>query len=145
MKGNAVSENACVSQSFWSAAASCNVPARACSLCTLIYSKMSVACRPTHSRVSCSPPCTQHKGTSAAVGLFPKKAKQRGLVSVLSIGQSEKHLQITLEAFHVLTGGPGRVQAPKQAMDCLSPKWTQGVAVSHRKAMVQASSKWCND
>lgn len=111
--------------------------------CSHSLQNVSVTCRPARSCVSCSPPCTQHKGTSAAVGLCLKKAKQRGLVSILHTDQSEQHLQITSEAFNVLTGGPERVQAPEQAMD--SPKWAQGVAVSHWKAVIQSSSKWCND
>lgn len=60
-----------------------------------------------------------------------------------STDQFEQCLEIISEAFHVLTGGPGRVQTPTQAKD--NPEWTQGVAVSPRKAMIQSSLKWYND
>lgn len=47
---------------------------------------------------------------------MPEESKAERLVSILPTGHSKQCLQIISEAFHVLTGGLGRVQTPKQAM-----------------------------
>ena len=107
--------------------------------CSHSLQNVSVTCRLVRFCVSCSLPRTQHKGS----GSTPEESKAERLVSVLPTGQSEQRLQITSEAFHVLTGGPGKVQTPKQVME--SPGGTQGVAISPRKAMIQSCSKRCND
>lgn len=102
-----------------------------------------VTCRPATPLCLLLTPMHTAQGHISCGGSMPEESKAARTVSVLPTDQSGQRLHTTSEGFHVLTGGAGRVQAPKQAVD--SPKWTQGVAVSHRQTMIQSSSKRCHD
>lgn len=111
------SENARVSPSSRCAAAPCSVPGRSCSPCMLSFTPKCVCDMQT-----CLLPCLLLTWVHTAQGLLgysrstPEESKAERLVSILPTGHPKQCLQTISEAFHVLTGGLGRVQTPKQTM-----------------------------